>query len=119
MVESPTTLTGRSFNSGTVLGLKFARTSYSKRPIFAVPRRRDQILLLYGSENILGRQSLAIELNLVQINHDLTLFAAIGIGDHRARNGDELRPKKILAKVVQLRLRKALSRNAQLENRHA
>ena len=37
MVEFPTALTGRSFNSGTVLGLKFARTSYSKVPILGVP----------------------------------------------------------------------------------
>src|SRR5260370_1232585 len=31
------TLTGRSLNSGTVLGLAFSRMSYSKGPIFAVP----------------------------------------------------------------------------------
>src|SRR5439155_18295866 len=37
MVEGPATLIGRSFSSGTVIGLPLWRMSYSNGPIFAVP----------------------------------------------------------------------------------
>src|SRR5260370_37005696 len=40
-----TTLTGRSFSSGTVFGLAFSRTSYSKGPIFAVPEGKIRFCL--------------------------------------------------------------------------
>jgi len=102
-------------NSGTVRRLELTRTSYSNSPILAVPEGR--ITFAAGRRGgRLAERGLRLKEIRIEVDHDLALFAAVGIGNNRARNGDELWAEKILAEVVELLLGKAFAGEPKLEN---
>ncbi len=70
-------------------------------------------------DDIQRGQALRLQRCRVQVYLHLALFTAIGIGHRCARHGDELRANEIQAIVVEFLLRQVLSREGQLENRHA
>ena len=90
MVELPTTLIGRSFSSSTVLGLPFSSTSYSNWPIFDGAGRQDQVLRLSALTTSAGERPLDCSARGIEIDHDLPLLAAVGVGDDAPGHGDEL-----------------------------
>src|SRR5579871_3458010 len=51
----------------------------------------DEILRVDRLQDIAGSNVLRLHQVLIHIDHDLTLLAAVGEGNHRSRNGDQLR----------------------------
>src|SRR5262250_1344216 len=118
MVELPTTLMGRSPSSGTVRGAALRLTSYSNWPILAVPEGRTRLWRASALSTSFGA-SLGLEHPRVEINHDLPLLAAVGIGNGHAGNGDELGPQEVHAEVEELLLGEPLPGQRELEDGHA
>ena len=88
-------------------------------PYFERARRQNQVLGSNGADHVGGRQALRLQLRKVEIDHDLALFAAVGIRDRRARNGHQLGSQKVQANVIQFLFLHILAGERELENGHA
>jgi PAS domain S-box-containing protein len=79
-------------------------------------RRQHQILQGQSVDHIRCRETFRLQQPLVEIDHNLSLLAAVRIGNRGARYGHELRPEEIQTDIVEVLFGKA--RESQLQNRN-
>ena len=99
-----TNFTGMLLRSSMVVGTALVRTVNCVSPIFAVPGRQRQVLGVDRVDDVERRQPLGLQLQRIDIDHDLAVFAA-GRGRQRdAVDRRELLPQAVDAVVVELLL---------------
>ena len=80
--------------------------------------RQDQILSRDRLDDVLWLEPQSLQLVLIEIDPDLAHLAPIGIGYRRASNRGQLRPKKILRRVVEFDFGARLAGEGKLDHRH-
>ena len=80
---------------------------------------RDDILPADRVDHVLRRQSVGLQLVLIDVDLHLEDLASVGRGNRRACDLRQLRPDEILSGVLKLRLRERLARQRQLNDRDA
>ncbi len=78
-------------------------------PDLHVAGREDQVALVDFAHDIHGAQLMRLQLQRVDVNHDLAILPAKGLWHGSAGNIGDLVSNVVLAKVVELRLVKALA----------
>ena len=86
---------------------------------FLGAHRGDDVLPRDRVDHVLRRQSVGLQLVLVEIDLDLQHLAAIRRRDRGSRDGRQLRTDEILPGVEYLRLREGVAGERQLQDRHA
>ncbi len=74
------------------------------RPDLHIPCRQDQVRLVDGAHDVHDAQLVCLELQRVDIHHDLPILAAEGLRYRRARHIGDLIADVVLTQVAQLRL---------------
>ena len=105
MVALLTTLTGRSFSSGTVLGLALTDVVLELTDLGGAGGHHE-VLQIQGVDHIRRGQALRLQQGGIQVNPDLALLAPVGIGHGGPGDGDELRPQEVQSDVVQVLLQR-------------
>ena len=101
----PIVLIGIRFRSAIVCGAALGmETSYSLGPIFDVPVGRIRFCALIALTTSSADRPFDCKRRGIQIDLNLTLLAAVGIRNRRARHGDELRSNEIQSVVIELLL---------------
>ena len=102
-----------------VVGSALVRTVNCVSPIFAVARRQRQVLGVDGIDDVDRRQSLGLQLQRVDIDHDLAVFAASRRGKRDAMDGRELLAQPVDAVIVKLLLVERVGGQPDLQHRNA
>ena len=72
-------------------GCRSCAMSYSSGADLRRAGGQDQVLRADGVDDVAGRQAARLQLGDVDIDHDLALLAAVGIGNGRALDGGQAR----------------------------
>ena len=100
-------------------GLALSTMGYSLSPILAVPGGHDDVL---GGEALFtsrGERPQAKSALRVEVDHDLALLAAVGVGDLRALDGGHVGADEVDAVVEELLLAERVALQRHLEDGHA
>ena len=113
-----TVLIGRSPSSSIFSGELLSCTVYSKTADLFRADRRDQVLRRQRVGDVLPGQSARLQRRRIEVDLDLPLFAAIGIGDRGAGHGDQRRAQLVDADIGEVLFGEAFARQRELNDRH-
>ncbi len=89
------------------------------RPHLGGAGRDDEVLIGDGRADVVGRQAAGVQGIQVEVDHDLPLLAAPGLGHARPLHRAQLLNDEVLAVVENLLLGQRVAGDADLHNRHA